>query len=100
MNILAPIVLRSSPVNWRVLSEIQPSFNPEVVPRIDRRFFSSHNTGLHPSEYLPSSEGTIPNLARVPPSSPTVVNSSIRDTSPEPIITHSYFTRSRARPQC
>ena len=50
MNILAPIVLRYSPVNWRVLSEIQPSFNPEVVPKIYRKFFSTHNTGPHPSE--------------------------------------------------
>merc|ERR1712179_494498 len=49
MNILAPIVLRASPIDWRVLSEIQPSFSPEIVPRTYRRFFSSHNNELNPS---------------------------------------------------
>ena len=100
MNILAPIVLKASPIDWRVLSEIQPSFSPEVVPRIYRRFFSSHNNELISSDNIPSNEGNIPNITRASPSSHTVVNDSARDTSPELVATHSYYTRSKATPRC
>ena len=119
MNILAPIILRSSPVDWKVLSEIQPGFNPEVVPRTYRKFFSSNTNDLHHSVILPSSEGTSPNTVRVSISTFTGANSflrstspdtttdphtgannSLRSASPDTTITHSYFTRLRARTQC
>ena len=95
MNILAPIVLKSSPIDWRVLSEIQPSFNPEVVPRIYRKFFSTHNNELNSSENRLSNEGTIPTATRVFPSPHTGVNTSTSNIPPDPIPTHSYFTRSK-----
>ena len=119
MNILAPIILRSSPVDWKVLSEIQPGFNPEVVPRTYRKFFSSNTNDLHHSDMLPSSEGTSPNTVRFPISTFTGANSflrsaspdttigphtgannSLRSASPDTTITHSYFTRLRASTQC
>ena len=95
MNILAPIVLKSSPIDWRVLSEIQPSFNPELAPRIYRKFFSTHNNEPNSSENLLSNEGISPNVTRASPSLHTVVNISTSNTSPEVIPTHSYFTRSK-----
>ena len=39
MDIIAPIVLRASPVDWRVLSEVQPGLNIDIVPRKYRPFF-------------------------------------------------------------
>lgn len=43
MDIFAPIVLRASPVDWKVLSEAQPSLNMEIVPRKYRPFFSPYD---------------------------------------------------------
>ena len=40
MDIIAPIVLRASPLDWRVLSEVQPGLNIDIVPRKYRPFFS------------------------------------------------------------
>ena len=39
MDIIAPIVLRASPVDWKVLSEAQPGLNIDIVPRKYRPFF-------------------------------------------------------------
>ena len=44
MDIIAPIVLRASPVDWKVLSEVQPSLNIDIVPRKYRPFFSPNET--------------------------------------------------------
>ena len=39
MNIIAPIILRAANIDWKVISEAQPNFNIEIVPRKNRRFF-------------------------------------------------------------
>ena len=36
--IIAPIVLRASPVDWKVLSEVQPGLKIDIVPRKYRPF--------------------------------------------------------------
>ena len=40
MNIIAPIILKSAPIDWKVISKAQPNFNSEIVPRKYRKFFS------------------------------------------------------------
>ena len=75
MNILGPIILGASPIDWKVVSASQPSFNLNVVPKKYRRFFSMQNQR--------------DNLE--------VQNSQRRNGSPTrpPEILHRYFTRLR-----
>ena len=75
MNILGPIIIGASPIDWKVVSASQPSFNLNVVPKKYRRFFSMQNQR--------------DNLE--------VQNSQRRNGSPTrpPEILHRYFTRLR-----
>ena len=41
MITLAPIILQASPVDWNIISEVQPNLNLAVVPRGYRPFFSN-----------------------------------------------------------
>ena len=41
MNILAPITLRSAPLDWKAIAAAQPNMSPEIAPRKYQRFFSS-----------------------------------------------------------
>ena len=41
MNILAPIILRSAPLDWKAIAAAQPNMSPEIAPRKYQRFFSS-----------------------------------------------------------
>ena len=44
MNILAPMIVKGAPINWRELSKVDPScLNTQVVPRKHRSFFSHSN---------------------------------------------------------
>ena len=42
MNILAPVILKASPIDWKIVAEIQPSLNPEIAPMTYRKFFLLH----------------------------------------------------------
>ena len=91
MNILAPVILKASPIDWKIVAEIQPSLNPEIAPRTYRKFFSPPlNNGTSPIPIL--STATTSSLTRDIPSS------IIQDPPGSP-VPHNYFTRSKARSQ-
>ena len=83
MNVLGPIILRASPVNWKVISEIQPNFNSEMAPRKYQKFFSA--------QHQRSSMGN--------PTSAIVAHSSRTNevTQGSQTVEHRYYLRSRAR---
>ena len=79
MTTLAPIILQASPVDWNIISEVQPNLNPAVVPRRYKSFFSN---SLRPS---------IDSTNIVLPSGNAISNSP-------GVPTHSYHLRSRGLP--
>ena len=82
MNIIAPIILKSAPIDWKVISKAQPSFNPEMVPRKYRRFFSSNVSN--------NEIGTLPAEISL------TTEISVADNPHLPVTTHNYHLRSRA----
>ena len=91
MNILAPVILKASPIDWKIIAEIQPSFNPEMAPKTYRKFFSPpHNNGIPPISTL--SIATTSSSTRASPSSSNQVPLGSLEQ-------HNYFTRSKARSQ-
>ena len=49
MDILGPIILNASPIDWKLLSSAQPSFRHNAVPRNYRRFFLLQNQRVLPT---------------------------------------------------
>ena len=84
MNIIAPIILKSAPIDWKVISQVQPSFNPEMVPKKYRRFFSPNDS----SEIVTSSVEISSDLR--------TTEISLADNPRLPVTTHNYHLRSRA----
>ena len=54
MNILAPMIVKGAPINWKILSKVQASsLNPMIVPRRYRSSFS------------PSARETVPEVSSI-----------------------------------
>ena len=44
MNLLAPMILKGAPINWRELAKVDPTcLSTQIVPRKYRSFFSHRN---------------------------------------------------------
>ena len=42
IDLLAPMVLKGAPLDWRVISKAQPHFNQRAIPKKDKKFFSNN----------------------------------------------------------
>ena len=42
IDLLAPMVLKGAPLDWRVISIAQPHFNQRAIPKKDKKFFSNN----------------------------------------------------------
>ena len=43
IDLLAPMILKGAPMDWKVISIAQPHFNQRAVPKKYKKFFSSNN---------------------------------------------------------
>ena len=70
MDIIAPMILQGSSINWKPIAEAQPTkLKPEVIPKHCRRLFH-HTFGPNVSNIPPDIHGSTEVISNIDPGNP------------------------------
>ena len=64
IDLLAPMILKGTPLDWKAISIAQPHFNQRAIPKKDKKFFSNDSAAVIDGENV--NPGPVPDRPEPP----------------------------------